>query len=192
MAKSPDPRLIPYPGMQPPRFAPQMTTQDAGPNTSVHWHCAFVDYDGNGATTTEDSHFHTVRKKQIMPAEDGHTHNFAGTPCGAGGVRPMTTTSAFGMMGIIALGASQASQSVRQSLVAQRRARLRLNFALQALKRRGCVAAQEALQDAKEWVATSMNDRRRAGLVPMDGNLRVLVLDMSRIQIQINKSCRRG
>jgi len=190
MDEYPDPRRIPYPTTQPPRFAPQMTTQDQGPRTPVHWHCAVVDLMGDGVTSTEDSHFHYVKRRQILPAA-GHTHEFAGLPCGAGGVRPMTIPASLGIYG---MGAAQSTASgSRQAEIALRRARVRINFADQALRRYGgCNAAQESLNDAKEWISTAMRDRRLSGIAPVDRSVQALMLDVVRVQNKIRKKCRRG
>lgn len=39
-----------------------------------HSHCTTVDGNGNGITTTDAGHAHSVRGHVIAPAPDGHTH----------------------------------------------------------------------------------------------------------------------
>lgn len=44
----------------------------------AHDHCITVDDNGNGETTVDFGHKHTVQNRQIWPdARDRHTHNYA-------------------------------------------------------------------------------------------------------------------
>ena len=187
MRTVPDPRRIPYYTTQPPKFPPQMTTQSAGPGVAVHWHCAFVDAQGNGVTGTDDGHFHYIKNRKIQPSA-GHTHGFAGLPCGAGGVFPMTTNVPQ-ELGIFNLGSVQAAHGMRASLASQRKAQVRLAFARAALKQRGCARAQDALNEAQKWIVDAMGSRNAAGLVPIDLRIQKLIKQFGQLRTKLGK-CR--
>lgn len=176
----PNPAAIVYPTTQPPRFAPQLTSQ-AGGSYPLHTHCAFVDKSGNGATDTDASHFHYVRNGRIDPdPSDGHTHTFVGLPCGAGAVLPMPTQGQAGPLG--------ATPPVTQVLAA-RRAQTRMNTAAQALDAGNCRVATAAIADAGLWLQTRMKLRMMQQQAPQDLIGRQLLLALVRLRVQAQRRC---
>lgn len=63
------------------------TTIDEGIVYGPHDHCAYYDQHGNGQTSEDDDHAHTIEGGQIGPNnEDGHVHGITSTSC----PRPIT------------------------------------------------------------------------------------------------------
>jgi hypothetical protein len=85
ITKYPDPESVVYPTTYPPKYLGRMTTRSVCRAYPIHWHGAFVDASGNGATDADVGHSHTIRGGQILPdSRDGHTHQITTLPCSVG------------------------------------------------------------------------------------------------------------
>jgi hypothetical protein len=84
MAIYPDPSTVIYPRAYPPKYPCRMTSKNNGPRTPIHWHGAYMDGWGNGATDADVGHSHVIRGGKVLPGADGHTHGITTLPCGVG------------------------------------------------------------------------------------------------------------
>ena len=85
MAIYPDPDSVNYPTAYPPQYACRMTTKAVARVYPIHWHGAYVDGHGNGATDADVGHSHQIRMGHVLPdPRDGHTHQITTLPCGVG------------------------------------------------------------------------------------------------------------
>lgn len=81
----PDPESVVYPTVGTPQFPCRMTTRTVARVYPVHWHGAYVDRYGNGATDADVGHSHQIRAGKVLPdPRDGHTHQITLLPCGVG------------------------------------------------------------------------------------------------------------
>lgn len=82
----PDPESVVYPRAYPPQFHCRMTTKSNGGNVyPIHWHGAYLNPQGNGATDADVGHSHQIRAGVVLPdPRDGHTHQITTLPCGVG------------------------------------------------------------------------------------------------------------
>jgi len=81
----PDPESVIYPTAYPPKYPCRMTTKTVCNAYPIHWHGAYVDARGNGATDSDVGHSHVILGGKVLPdPRDGHTHQITTLPCGVG------------------------------------------------------------------------------------------------------------
>ncbi|HEV3059682.1 MAG TPA: hypothetical protein VGY48_15635 [Vicinamibacterales bacterium] len=85
MAIWPNPESVIYPRAYPPKYPCRMTTRTVARAYPIHWHGAYMDSNGNGATDSDVGHSHVIRMGKVLPDPvDGHTHAITTLPCGVG------------------------------------------------------------------------------------------------------------
>jgi len=64
-----------------------------------------------------------------------------------------------------------------------------MNIARQALALRNCRLATAGIADAGMWMQLLMKARADAGLPAYDPAVRILMLDLARLRVQVQRSC---